>query len=173
MQYLLQNKVNYLNNSQSIVYVNTITNQSEDFIIYTNNDIHSFEFHWFNPNEQTGTTFDIVNAVYTYICNNIIYSIRPAFTCSNFIDITSNDSVTIRLDLINSDEVVFTKEYTCLLKKQPLNTLNCIDVINHINKEITTVKITATSTIPLTLYNISPILKEGITYKLIGEVDIL
>lgn len=65
------------------------------------------------------------------------------------------------------------KEYTCLLKKQPLNTVNCIDVINHINKEITTVKITATSTIPLTLYNISPILKEGITYKLIGEVDIL
>ena len=142
MQYLLQNKVNYLNNSQSIVYVNTITNQSEDFIIYTNNDIHSFEFHWFNPNEQTGTTFDIVNAVYTYICNNIIYSIRPAFTCSNFIDITSNDTVTITL---STDNIV--KEYTFPLKKQFMCCAPIlVDVVHNSSKLVAV----ATSTIPLT-----------------------
>lgn len=191
MQYLLQNHDKYIpctfyadNDFNAIAWTQltniSATANNSTYITYYPDDYISYDVRYYvrirrGYNEvQDGTSFELYERTFNSIIASIAYcSIRPTFSCSNFIDITSNDSVTIRLDLINSDEVVFTKEYTCLLKKQPLNTVNCIDVINHINKEITTVKITATSTIPLTLYNISPILEEGITYKLIGEVDIL
>jgi len=146
MQYLLQNKVNYLNNPQSIVYVNTITNQSEDFIIYTNDNLHPFKFHWFNPNEQTNTTFNIANSVFTYTCNNIIYSIRPSFTCSDFLAITSNDSVTITLSADNS-----VKEYTYPLKKQ---FMCCAPIIVGVIHNSSKLVVTAKSTIQLTLLKV-------------------
>ena len=146
MQYLLQNKINYLGNSASYVYINTITNQSEDFIIYTGNATYSFDYKYFNSNEQTSTSFNIANAVYSHICNNILYSIRPAFLCSDFLVITSNDSVTITLSADN-----ITKEYTYPFKKQFMCCApNIVGVIHNSKKLV----VTATSTIPLTLMNI-------------------
>lgn len=194
MQYLLQNhdKYTYIPctfyadndfNAFAWTQLTNITTRANNlaYITYYPDDYTSYDVRYYvrirrGYNEvQSGTYFELYERTFddSIIASIAYVSIRPTFSCSNFIDITSDDSVTIRLDLINSDEVVFTKEYTYLLKKQPINTVNCIDVINHINKEITTVKITATSTLPLSLYNISPIIKEGITYKLIGEVDIL
>lgn len=91
MQYLLQNKINYLGNSASYVYINTITNQSEDFIIYTGNATYSFDYKYFNSNEQTSTSFNIamlyIHTLATIYC--ILYDLHLHVVISLQLQVTT------------------------------------------------------------------------------------
>ena len=156
MQYLQQNKVNYLSSSATAIsFANNgiVANSTTGALEYFNKNVYTnhVAFLRFNvPTQENTTTFDIATVSRTYSANILIYNFKPSFTCSNFIDMTSNDSVTYTVNITMKDNTSITKEYTFLLKKQFMNTLILTDVLN-IQNTITNITITATSTIPLTL----------------------
>lgn len=157
MQYLQQNKVNYLSSSATAIsFANNgiIANNTTGALEYFNNNIYHkhVAFLRFNvPTQENTTSFNIATVSgSTYLANVLIYNFKPSFTCSNIISMTSNDSVTYTVNVTMKDNTTITKEYTFLLKKQFMNTPILTDVLN-VQNSITKITITVTSTLPLTL----------------------
>ena len=61
MQYIQQNKVNYLSDSNALTYVDTLTNQTHDFIVYSGDKLYNYIYGWNNTKTTTGTSFTIMN----------------------------------------------------------------------------------------------------------------
>lgn len=157
MQYLLQNKVNYLSNTK-VIYTNDISvNSTSNFILYNSsvNTIQRFNYNYVQQNNTT--TFDIFTINGPYKVNNIIYTIRLPFTCSNFFAIKDTDKLTLNIDIDGT-----SNHYEYQLQKQHVNAINFIN-INHICKEINTIHITATSTVELTLLRLKNLDNNGVT----------
>lgn len=111
MQYLLQNKVNYLSNTK-IIYTNDISvNRTSNFILYNSdvNTIHRFNYNYVQQTNRT--SFNILTVkgasqseagsckTRAYKVNNIIYMIRLPFTCSNYFAIKDEDTLTLTIDV--------------------------------------------------------------------------
>ena len=154
MQYLLHNKVNYSSNTSTVIsFANDIITSSNASTIKYSGENVSYNNKLFRPNigtQNNRTSFDIYTINGTYYANVIIINLKPSFTCSNIIAMTNNDSVTYTLDITKSDNTHVTKVYSFILKKQFMNTPILTDVIS-LQSEFTKVKISATSTLPLTL----------------------
>ena len=152
MQYLQHNKVNYLSNNKDIVFGSSISslNSTQAYIIYT--DVNTFQDSSFYQNTyatQQGNSFVIYSDSASKYVNNIIFIIRPSFTCSDIMSI-ANDNITFIVSYTLNDNSTVTKEYVYPLDKQYINTYNLYDCIN-INNTIKSFTISATSDIDLTL----------------------
>lgn len=149
MQYLLENKVNYLTSSSGIVWTgNNIDITSNINYITINNSIHynHVQLQALTPEKTEQTSFILSRFTnLSYTANIIIYNIRPSFTCSNFMNITSSDTLTITVTMNH-----FSKDYVYPLQKHFMNFINIIDYIYY-DDDLTNINISATSTIPLTL----------------------
>lgn len=159
MQYLLQNKVNYLSNTK-VIYTNDVSvNSTSNFILY-NSDVNTIQRFNYNYVQQANrTSFNVFSVKGSYKVNNIIYMIRLPFTCSNYFAIKDEDTLTLNIDV---DGASTSKQYTYPLLKQYVNAINFIN-IEHICKEITSINITATSTVELTLLKLKGLDNNAVT----------
>ena len=157
MQYLLQNKVNYLSNTK-VIYTNDVSvNSTSNFILY-NSDVNTIQRFNYNYDQQANrTSFNILTVKGPYKVNNIIYMIRLPFTCSNYFAIKDEDTLTLTIDVDGT-----SKQYIYPLRKQYVNAINFIN-IEHICKEITSINITATSTVELTLLKLKYLDNNAVT----------
>ena len=163
MQYLLQNKVNYLSNTK-VIYTNDVSvNSTSNFILY-NSDVNTIQRFNYNYVQQANrTSFNVFSVKGSYKVNNIIYMIRLPFTCSNYFAIKDEDTLTLTIDVDGTS----SKQYTYPLRKQYVNAINFIN-IEHICKEITSINITATSTVELTLLKL-----KGLDYNAVTACSII
>ena len=157
MQYLLQNKVNYLSNTKVIYTDDVSVNSTSNFILY-NSDVNTIQRFNYNYVQQANrTSFNVLSVKGSYKVNNIIYIIRVPFTCSNYFAIKDEDTLTINIDVDGT-----SKQYIYQLQKQYVNAINFIN-IEHICKEITSINITATSTVELTLLKLKGLDNNSVT----------
>ena len=181
MQHLLQNKVNYLRNTKVVYTADTADTNNPavinklNFILY-NSDVNTIQRFNYNYVQQNNTTtFDIFTINGSYKVNNIIYTIRLPFTCSNFLAIKDEDTLTLNIDVDGTSSYATrrstssyatrrstSKQYTYPLRKQYVNAINFIN-IEHICKEITSINITATSTVELTLLKLKGLDNNAVT----------
>lgn len=152
MQYLLQNKVNYLTSSTGVVWTgNKIDiNSTINYITINdniNNPIHynHLQLQTLTPNIVNQTSFIISTFTKLPPATVIIYNIRPSFTCSNFMNITASDTITVTVKMDH-----LSKDYVYPLQKHFMNFINIMDYIYY-DDDLTNITITATSTKPLTL----------------------
>ena len=151
MQYISQNKVNYFDSSTSIVFGSSVSslNSTQDYICYSDNSFYNPSFYQGVLTTQTGKLFDIYSVNNTRYVNDVIFNVRPSFTCSDITLISDNHiTFTVTYTLANNDSI--TKEYTYPLKKQFMNTYNLYDIL-QVNNTIKSFTISATSDIDLTL----------------------
>lgn len=166
MQYLLQNKVNYLSNTK-VIYTNDVSvNSTSNFILY-NSDVNTIQRFNYNYIQQANkTSFNVCSVKGPYKVNNIIYIIRIPFTCSNYFAIKDEDTLTLNIDVDGTSSYATrkstSKQYTYPLRKQYVNAINFIN-IEHICKEITSINITATSTVELTLLKLKGLDNNAVT----------
>lgn len=172
MQYLLQNKVNYLSNTKVIYTADTADTNNPavinklNFILY-NSDVNTIQRFNYNYDQQANrTSFNVFSVKGSYKVNNIIYMIRLPFTCSNYFAIKDEDTLTLNIDVDGTSSVATrkstSKQYTYPLRKQYVNAINFIN-IEHICKEITSINITATSTVELTLLKLKGLDNNAVT----------
>ena len=166
MQYLLQNKVNYLSNTKVIYTDDVSINSTSNFILY-NSDVNTIQRFNYNYVQQANrTSFNVFSVKGSYKVNNIIYIIRVPFTCSNYFAIKDEDTLTLNIDVDGTSSYATrrstSKQYTYPLRKQYVNAINFIN-IEHICKEITSINITATSTVELTLLKLKGLDNNSVT----------
>lgn len=157
MNYLQHNKVNYTtvsSNDNIIGYSNDdIYINSSNYILSVNNNTIDNIVH--DNNKATiyyttvTTNTKILQYTNTRFCNTLMYNIILSFTSSDFTAITSD--ATITFDIAINDKV-----YTYTYPVQPLF-MNMYDLFNTIpvNDTIKSFTITATSTTPLTVFNMN------------------
>lgn len=171
MQYILQNKVNYYTSNKNIVFDNNIEYIDQAYIIYTNdgtNSNNSFIKSSFYQNiykTQTGTSFVIYSDTVSKYVNNIIFVVKPTFTCSDITLISDKqinhiNRVTFTVSYTLANNTTVTKEYTFPLDQQFMNTYNLYDCIN-IKNTIKSFTISATSDSDLTLLAPKIIVADG------------
>ena len=149
MQYIQSNKVNYSSATNQITfYNNKIQSQSDlNFITLLNNNLHYNSYYYQGLTQaMSGTTFNIRTFTMSLNANLIVYSIKPAFFCSNFMSIKDTDTITIT---IKTD--LFTRTYSHPLQIHPVNTVDVCDYIVYNGKPLTYVDISAVSTVPLSI----------------------
>lgn len=167
MQYILQNKVNYYTSNKNIVFdksTNSVFGNIEyidqAYIIYTDNDdCTKSSFYQNIYKTQTGQSFVIYSDTVSKYVNNIMFVVKPTFTCSDICCIDCKNIVfTVSYTLANNNTI--TKEYTFPLDQQFMNTYNLYDCIN-IKNTIKLFTISATSDIDLTLLAPKIIVADG------------
>ena len=144
MNYLQDNKVNYLQDSQPVlVYDNTITSYNScSYIIYKDDRIQSnVTYIDLNPLLKDNT---LVNNTYNSYVGILIYNIIPAFTNSDVTSINSSDSITFSVTI---NDKVYKHTYSVL----PLY-INTFTLNNHLqfNDILTSFKVKYESTCELT-----------------------
>ena len=148
--FLQNNKVKYSSGVSGPVqwYANDklCYNSNANFI--TTNNYNTQCKYTLTINQQTGTSFNILSVNPSVAPVLVVYNARPSFTCSNFIDITSNDSITFTVKFNNT----VMRTYTYPLQQQYMNFYNLTDYIWYGQKnKVTSINISATSTKVLTL----------------------
>lgn len=106
MNYLQDNKVNYLQDSQPVlVYDNIVTSYNScSYIIYKDDRIQSnVTYIDLNPLLKDNT---LVNNTYNSYVGILIYNIIPAFTNSDVTSINSSDSITFSVTI---NDKVYTR----------------------------------------------------------------
>ena len=160
MQYLVQNKVKYWKNipksgsntviwSSSQNYANCLLSSPfvyhiEDVITAGNNTL------FFNYDKQENTNY--FNIEYTTIqppSALIISNLFLSFTCNDIMAINDSDSITITVEF-KTDNDTITRNYTYPIKQQFMNTYQIFDYC-FVPPSLNKIKVTATSTTPLTL----------------------
>ena len=165
MQYLQYNKVNYLSKSIPFIWTESQIYQDDylNYVTYLSSLQYNTHAYTNFTNQSTGSSFTLWTINPNLNTHLIIYNIRPTFRCSNFTDIItpSYDGVT------SSDTITFTitmndisKTYTYPLQSHPINFFNITDYILF-DSVLTSVSITATSTIPLTLLEPADFVNNG------------
>lgn len=158
MQYLQQNKVNYYSsssNNSNIVFSNGIESLNVDqaYVVYSehnknNNNYNSTFYQGTYATQANRTSFTIYSSSISRYMNDVMFIIRPSFTCSDITIITGN--ITFKVSYTNTDDITTAKEYKLPLKKQFMNTYNLYDIL-QVNDTIKSFTISATSDINLTL----------------------
>lgn len=164
MNYLQHNKVNYTtvsSNDNIIGYSNDdIYINSSNYILSVNNNTIDNIVH--DNNKATiyyttvTTNTKILQYTNTRFCNTLMYNIILSFTSSDFTAITSNDTSNDTIDTITFDIAINDNVYTYTYTVQPLF-MNMYDLFNTIpvNDTIKSFTITASSTTPLTVFNMN------------------
>lgn len=160
MQYLVQNKVKYLQLYTTSIIVptwNLNNNKIKQFgitpFISLNDENITYGIQNFTiPFLQQENTqiFNIYNSAIdkTSKPSLILLNLFLSFTCSNIMAINNSDSITITVEFKTDNDTV-TRNYMYPIKQQFMNTYQIFDYFFiGILKNI---KISATSTIPLTL----------------------
>lgn len=149
MQYLQNNKVNYLPKSVPFIWTGTDIYQ-DDYLNYITYPSLQYNTHVYThlTQQSTGTHFTLWTINPKQETHLIVYNIRPSFTCSNFMDInhlTSSDTITFTVTMNDK-----TRTYTYPLQQHPINFFNITDYILF-DGVLTSMSFTATSTVQLTL----------------------
>lgn len=159
LQYVYNNTVNYTTVCSSDVIIgysnDNIYVNSSNYILSVNDNTINGIVHYNNiatlnytTVTSTSTTVLQCNTLNTRFCNTIIYNIILSFTSSDITSIASDDTITFTVNINNN-------KYTYVYPVQPLymNMYELFDTV-HVNDTITTFSVTATSTTPLTLFNV-------------------
>lgn len=144
MNYLQDNKVNYLQDDNTVItFDNSINTQSScNYLVYNDDTVYNIIYYPLYRYIHL-TQSQIVNVAPNISCNKLYYCIPVAFTSSNFTAI-NNDSVTI--DIYIND---MHKQYTYSLIPQKVNAFIITDYIQFKDK-VTSFKVNYTSTTQLT-----------------------
>lgn len=146
--YLQNNKVKYSDCWVSTRWSNNGIYGSSNVNFITADGYNAKQRHTIAMNQQTGTSFTLTSVAYNSAPSLVVYNARPSFTCSNFIDITSNDSITFTVKFDN----IVMRTYKYPLQQQYMNFYNLTDYIWYGQKStIKSITISATSTKVLTL----------------------
>lgn len=117
MNYLQDNKVNYLQDSQPVlVYDNTITSYNScSYIIYKDDHINHIQSNVtyidLNPLLKDNTLVNNTYNSYNSYVGILIYNIIPAFTNSDVTSINSSDSITFSVTI---NDKVYTHVFPVL-----------------------------------------------------------
>lgn len=135
--YLLQNKVNYIDvSNNTIYYLDTkILSQSTNHIVYYPIDIYTFEQYTNTPKNIVfnGSYFRIITANPRRYCHTVIYNLKIPFVCSNTLSI--NDSCELHIYAGREKKI-----YTYPLLDQYINTIN-FTMVERVNRYIETVNV--------------------------------
>lgn len=148
MQYLLNNNFNYLENPQKVVGFNdgqAFTNNAP-YIIYTDTIKRTSISYVDNINMNTSifsNKFLIASPSVNQVANNIIVILNMPFVCSNIIEITNSDYLTVEVEVGNT-----TRTYTKYLLPQYMNSIhifesvptNSTETINNVNIYVSSTK---------------------------------
>lgn len=147
MNYLLQNNVHYLQDSNKpvLVYNNGVTSyDSCSCVIYSDDRTKSnVNYIDLNPILSDNNNILINNTYNSYACT-LIYNINPSFKVSDITTITSSDTITFTVTI---NDKVYKHTYSVLPLK--INTFTLHNHI-HLNDTLTTFKVTYESTCGLT-----------------------
>lgn len=129
MNYLQDNKVNYLQDDNTVItFDNSINTQSPcNYIVFKCDTVYKTTYYPLYRYIHL-TQSQIVNVAPNISCNKLYYCIPVAFTSSNFTAI-NNDSVTIDI-YINDTH----KQYTYSLMPQKVNAFIITDYIQFKDK---------------------------------------
>ena len=177
MEYLKQNKVNYLQSDSSsytayvfdsktpsllyVDYVKFTDNGTFGGINFTNEYIDA---HYVTITSEPTTIIDRGSLAQ---CNNILYNFSLPFTCSNFIDIPTDTTITFTVTINDSQVIqhVFPVNQTFV---NTYNLFNCVRVPNYLTK-FTITAVTNNNT-ELTLYDVTQLNSENRTIKFIAAL---
>lgn len=162
MQYLVQNKVNYLPLTfpTNIVTWDSINNKANNStfnspLVYhtdkkrTNTNYYGTKTNIEYKRQDNTRMFDIFNQDFSDTYSELIIpNLFLSFTCSNIMAINSNDFITITVTF-KTDVDLVTRNYMYPIKQQFMNTFQIFDYFFVDFYE--NIKISAISTIPLTL----------------------
>lgn len=161
MQYLIQNKVNYSRlGATSIVAPtwnpnsNIIKKFGTSPFISLNDENITFSIQKYIIPFSQQENIQILN-IYDSVIDRalkpslIISNLFLSFTCSNIMAINNSDSITITVEF-KTDNDIITRNYTYPIKQQFMNTYQIFDYC-FVPSSLKNIKISATSTIPLTL----------------------
>ena len=124
MQYLQQNKVNYYNyssNNSNIIFNNGVESLNADqaYIIFSehnknNNNYNSTFYQGTYATQANRTSFTIYSSNILRYVNDVMFVIRPSFTCSDVITIAGN--ITFKVSYTNADDITTVKSINFHLK---------------------------------------------------------
>lgn len=155
MQYLLNNNFNYLENPQKVIgYDNgQVFTNNAPYIIYTDSIKRTSIGYVDSINMKTdifSTKFTIASPNVNSVANNIIVILNMPFICSNIIEITNSDVLTVEVEVGNS-----TRTYTKSLLPQYMNSIHIFESIpTNTTETISNVNINVTSTKELRYNNV-------------------
>lgn len=156
MQYLLNNNFNYLENPQKVIgYDNgQVFTNNAPYIIYTDSikrtSIGYVDSITMKTDIFSNPKFTIASPSVNSVANNIIVILNMPFVCSNIIEITNSDVLTVEVEVGNS-----TRTYTKSLLPQYMNSIHIFESIpTNTTETISNVNINVTSTKELRYNNV-------------------
>lgn len=177
MEYLKQNKVNYLQSDSSsytayvfdsktpsllyVDYVKFTDNGTFGGINFTNEYIDA---HYVTVTSEPTTIIDRGSLAQ---CNNILYNFSLPFTCSNFIDIPTDTTITFTIT-INDSQVIQHVFPVNQMFVNTYNLFNCVRVPNYLTKF--TITAATNNNTELTLYDVTQLNSENRTIKFIAAL---
>ena len=177
MEYLKQNKVNYLQSDSSsytayvfdsktpsllyVDYVKFTDNGTFGGINFTNEYIDA---HYVTITSEPTTIIDRGSLAQ---CNNILYNFSLPFTCSNFIDIPNDTTITFTIT-INDSQVIQHVFPVNQMFVNTYNLFNCVRVPNYLTKF--TITAATNNNTELTLYDVTQLNSENRTIKFIAAL---
>lgn len=171
MNYLQDNKVNYLDNQHdNVVYDNTnILSYDGEYMKYDAGIIQDLSHIIIGIPTPTDTITNEQQVVLTLSadadCNNVMYIFSIPYTCSNFINIPDDTSVTFTVTLDN-----ISVNHTFPVKQQFINTFNFFNIVPIASKYVNNITITAAinNDITLSFYNVNNLNSRWTMIKFIG-----
>lgn len=176
MEYLKHNKVNYLQNDSSYTaYVFDNTNPKllyDDYIKFTDSGSLSginFTNEYIDAYYVTVTSnpTTIINRDSLAQCNNILYNFSLPFTCSNFIDIPANTTITFTVTIND----LYTIQHIFPVNQMFVNTynlFNCVRIPNYLTKF--TITAATNNNTELTFYDVRQLNSQNRTIKFIAAI---
>lgn len=177
MEYLKQNKVNYLQGDSSSYTAYVFDSKTPsllyvDYVKFTDNGT----FGGINfTNEYIDAHYVTVTSEPTIIidrgslaqCNNILYNFSLPFTCSNFIDIPTDTTITFTVT-INDSQVIQHVFPVNQMFVNTYNLFNCVRVPNYLTKF--TITAATNNSTELTLYDVTQLNSQNRIIKFIAAL---
>lgn len=177
MEYLKQNKVNYLQSDSSSYTAYVFDSKTPsllyvDYIKFTDNGTFGginftneyIDAHYVTITSEPTTIIDRGSLAQ---CNNILYNFSLPFTCSNFIDIPTDTTITFTIT-INDSQVIQHVFPVNQMFVNTYNLFNCVRVPNYLTKF--TITAATNNNTELTLYDVTQLNSENRTIKFIAAL---
>lgn len=177
MEYLKQNKVNYLQSDSSSYTAYVFDSKTPsllyvDYVKFTDNGTFggiNFTNEYIDAHYVTVTSEPTTIIVRGSLaqCNNILYNFSLPFTCSNFIDIPTDTTITFTIT-INDSHVIQHVFPVNQMFVNTYNLFNCVRVPNYLTKF--TITAATNNNTELTLYDVTQLNSENRTIKFIAAL---
>lgn len=178
MNYLHHNKVNYLDNTVSGTPVVTYNDFSDtasiynfDYLKYTNNLIRGLAHTVIRidilADTITSKPATIVSVKDFDYCNHVLYNFSIPYTCSNFIDIPDDTTVTFTVTLDN-----LIVKHVIPVNKYFINTFSFFNIIpaHDIKSKIFTITAETNNNTELALFDVKDIESHYTIVRFIGYI---